>query len=146
MWFHSLDITRAAAVAVARLGYRIPYHWGSMSLRRDGRVFDYAARRRWQGDATSHVRVRVGARVDPGDEADLDRFLSARWCFFADTPNGLLRADVDHGRWPLHRAEVLELDDRFVGACGYDVTGRTPDHVAFSPGVDVRVDLPTVLG
>lgn len=146
VWFDSLDITRAAAVLVARLGYRIPYHWGSMVLDRTGDVFSYRATRRWQGDVRSLVRVRVGAAVAPSDETALEQFLTARWCFFADGPAGVLRADVHHERWPLRRAEVLDLDDGFGPAAGYDVAGRRPDHVMFSPGVDVRVGLPTRVG
>jgi uncharacterized protein YqjF (DUF2071 family) len=142
VWFASLDITRAAAVAVARLGYRLPYHYGAMSIQRQGRRFTYRGRRRWQTGATSLVSVEVASpALTPGDETDLDRFLSARWCLFADGPAGLLRADVDHGVWPLHRARVLALRDGYTAAAGYDLD-EPPAHVAFSPGVDVRVGLP----
>lgn len=146
VWFDSLDITRAGAVTVARLGYRIPYHWSSMALHRTGNAFTYRATRRWQGDARSFVRVRVGDRVPPDAVSDLDHWLTARWCFFADGPAGILRADVHHERWSMHRAELLDLDDDFAGAAGYDVDGRRPDHVAFSPGVDVSVGLPVRVG
>lgn len=142
IWFDSLDITRGAAVAVARAGYQLPYHWGSMSIARSGDEFTYAGRRRWQGRAASRTRVRVGAAVPHDQQDDLDLFLTARWALFAHGPAGLLRADVDHGRWPLRRAELLDFDDQLVAAAGYDLAGRDPDHVAFSPGVDVRVGLP----
>ena len=60
VWFHSLDITRAGAVAVARLGYQLPYMWADMSISRSGRTFRYRARRRWEGNPTSDLVVEVG--------------------------------------------------------------------------------------
>lgn len=139
VWFHSLDITRGAAVAVARLGYALPYHWGSMAIQRTRRRFSYTAARRWEGTATSRIEVEVGARAD--DPTDLDRFLANRWLLYAQGPSGLVRARVDHEPWPLHEARVVELDDELVAAAGYQVEGP-PTHVRFSPGVDVAVGLP----
>lgn len=141
VWFHSLDITRAAAVAVARLGYRLPYHWGSMGIRRAGRRFSYTGRRRWDGTASSRVVVDVGDRVPDDAVTELDHFLSARWCLYADGPAGLVRAPVDHARWPVREARVVDLHDELRGAAGYALDGPAPE-VRFSPGVDVRVGLP----
>lgn len=139
VWFHSLDITRAAAVAVARLGYALPYHWGSMGIARDGRRFTYTADRRWEGRAASRIEVEVEAPLD--EPTDLDAFLANRWLLYATGPAGLVRARVDHGPWPLHAASVVALDDDLVAAAGYEVEGP-PEHVRFSPGVDVAVGLP----
>lgn len=141
IWFDSLDITRSAAVTAARLGYQLPYQWGRMSITRDGRRFTYDAERRWEGTPTSRVVVAVGRPLAPADRTPLDDFLANRWSLYAHGPAGLVRAHVDHGPWPLFSASVRELDDQFAVAAGYDVDGL-PDHVRFSPGVDVRIGLP----
>lgn len=44
VWFMSLDITRALPTAVARIGYRLPYCWASMSITGDGPPEGPAAR------------------------------------------------------------------------------------------------------
>ncbi len=142
VWFHSLDITRAGAVAVARLGYQLPYMMSDMSIIRTGRRFRYRAKRRWEGRATSDLEVEVGARLAPNERTPLDDFLADRWSLFADGPLGLVRARIDHGPWPLHEASVVSIDDEFAAAAGYEVEGP-PEHVRFSPGVDVRVGLPS---
>lgn len=141
VWFHSLDITRAGAVAVARLGYQLPYEWSRMSIERANRRFTYQARRWGRSRLRSGVVVDVGPRLAHHERTKLDRFLTNRWSLYADGPMGLVRARVDHGAWPLHRADLVDVEDDFASAAGYDVTGP-PASVRFSPGVDVAVGLP----
>ena len=48
-----------------------------------------------------------------------------------------------HEPWPLHDAELLELDDGLLGSVGLaDLRGRQPDQVAFSPGVHTEFGFP----
>lgn len=145
VWFHSLDITRAAAVGVARVGYQLPYMYADMSITRSGNRFRYLARRRWEGTPRSDVTVEVGPVVTPRERTPLDDFLANRWSLFATGPLGLVRARIEHEPWPLRHAEVVALDDEFAAAAGYSVP-TAPDHVRFSPGVDVRVGLPSRVG
>ncbi len=141
VYFHSLDITRSAAVAVARLGYQLPYEWSRMSITRQDRRFTYTSRRRTGGRPSSRVVVAVGDRLAHHERTKLDRFLTNRWSLYADGPAGLVRARVDHGPWPLHTATAVEVADEFAVVAGIDPTGP-PTHVRFSPGVDVAVGLP----
>jgi uncharacterized protein YqjF (DUF2071 family) len=53
----------------------------------------------------------------------------------------LLGATAQHDPWPLHRVEVLELDDHLVTAAGLPApTGAALAH--WSPGVEVRIGWP----
>jgi uncharacterized protein len=71
----------------------------------------------------------------------LDHFLTARWAFGSRFGRGLLWAEVDHSRWPLHAAEVIERDETLVRATG--LHGPVGDPIAlWSPGVEVRVSRP----
>lgn len=47
----------------------------------------------------------------------------------------------EHPVWPLHRAELLHLDDGLVAAAGVPVTGP-PVSVLHSPGVRARFGMP----
>jgi len=134
--FRSLDAARGLPVAVARVGYRLPYHWARMRIERRGADLTYRARRR---DGTSSlVRVRVGDRVTP---TALDHFLSARWGLHTPWRGGTAFAPVAHGPWPVHQAELLELDDDLVVAAGLP-RPVGPPLVRWSPGVDVAVGWP----
>jgi len=154
--FLSLDTDRLAVVLGARAGFAVPYRWARMSYdaqpaaRPDGRaghagpegvVHTYRARlRRPAGPATSHVSIRVGA---PRVADALDDFVSARWRLHTRVLGRTLRVPNAHGRWPLHDAEVVALDDGLLGSVGLGhLARRTPDHVAFSPGVHTEFGLP----
>lgn len=147
VYFHSLDISRAVPVAVARTTYRIPYALSRMRLERDRDRLAYLAVRRWPGpaEARSHVILEVGERLTA--PTALDDFLSARWSLYTALPGGAIwRARVDHPPWPLRAATVRRCDDGFVAAAGYPTELGPPDHVHFGGDVEVRVDRPRRVG
>jgi hypothetical protein len=153
VWFCSLDITRLVTAVVARVTYRLPYCWSQMSIDRSGGdavkpgdTVSYRSRRRWPAgvDAshpTTDITVRAGEPIDPDDVTDLEHFLSARWALGTTFGKQLMWADVDHPPWPLHRAELLSLDETLVTAAGLPAPTGDPT-VLWSPGVDVRIALP----
>lgn len=145
VWFHSLEATRLLPVLVARSGYSLPYMWARMSIDRTGDVLRYTAHRKWPAPAGAGGILTV--RPDPAPhEADaLDAFLTARWGLYSTDRSGRLRyAPVDHPAWPLHRAEALHVRDSLITAAGYDTPVGAP-HVRYSPGVPVRVGLPSAV-
>jgi uncharacterized protein YqjF (DUF2071 family) len=162
--FLSLDADRLLPVLAARVSYRLPYMWSRMSATAsatasaaeprgsagssaDGAVWDYRCTRRGSPlspgrGRTSHVRIRVGERLrEPGE---LDDFLSARWGLASRWYGRTVHAPVAHEAWPLHRAELLELDDELVTSHGLPQPSGTP-HVLFSPGVRVRIGRPATI-
>jgi uncharacterized protein YqjF (DUF2071 family) len=147
--FRSLDATRLAVVAGARAAFGLPYRWASMSVLdgADGRT--YTTHR----PHPSRVRVRVGepmASAGPdhhgsssAGSVSLEDFLTARWGLHERHLGVDWYVPNVHEPWPLHHAEVLELDDSLVAAAGFgELTERPPDHVAASPGVSVRFGFP----
>ncbi|MCU1370202.1 MAG: hypothetical protein JWO77_1396 [Ilumatobacteraceae bacterium] len=152
VWFCSLDITRLITALVARASYRLPYCWAKMSIDRSGgddrpvRPGDtvaYRSRRRWPvADAETDIAVRVGEAIAPSEVSQLEHFLSARWALGTAFGKRLMWADVDHPPWPLHRAELLHLDQTVITAAGLPAPEGDP-YVLWSPGIDVRIALPS---
>lgn len=150
--FLSLDASRALPVLVARTVFALPYHWSRLRVERtgqvgsgpEGSVVTYTCRRRAPGPrgARSLVRVRVGRPVEP---APLDDFLTARWGLHTWRRGRAVYGAMEHPRWPLHSAELLDLDDDLVPAAGLPAPDGPP-RVLFSPGVDVRVGWPRPAG
>lgn len=144
VWFHTLDISRLVPVLVARGTYRLSYLWSEMSIDHgaDG-TLTYRARRRWPGrrGATSRLAVRPGRRIAPADMTSLEHFLTARWGLWTRLGRRLSYAPVEHPPWPLHEAELVDLNDELVAAAGYE-RPRTLPLVHYSPGVPVRIGLP----
>jgi hypothetical protein len=145
VWFFSLDAERFAAVAAARIGFRLPYMWSRMRLVREGDEIRYTTRRRWPGGpVSSRVRVEIGSPFAPGELTDRDHFLTARWRLFSvgGATGGWRRyANAQHDPWPLHRVSVHELDDRLVSDTGLPQPESEP-LAHYSPGVDVRIGRP----
>jgi uncharacterized protein YqjF (DUF2071 family) len=147
IWFLSLDTARLGAVGVARATYRLPYFWSSMRLAaRDGETC-YTCRRRWPGPrgTASRVRIRPGEPYRPAELSDLDHFLTARWILFSVRGARQRFARACHPPWPLHRARLLDLDDRLVPAAGLPPPRGEP-LVHYSPGVEVRIGRPEANG
>jgi uncharacterized protein YqjF (DUF2071 family) len=139
--FLSLDTDRSLVVAGARAAFGLPYRWARMRYGVQGDVHTYDARLRWPGTrATSRVVVRAGA-ARAGTA--VDDFVSARWGLHVRWFGRTLYVPNTHDRWPIHDAEVLTLDDGLLGSVGLgELADRTPDHVAFSPGVHTEFGLP----
>jgi uncharacterized protein len=140
--FLSLDAARLVPVLAGRAGFRLPYQWSAMRVRRDGDVVSYASRRRWPGTpARLRMAVSVGERI--AKISDLERFLTARWGLHAAWHAGGLRyVPNEHPSWPLHRAVLLGLQENLIAAAGLPPPAGAPVSVLFSPGVPVRVGLP----
>lgn len=147
VWFCSLDITRLLPALVARVSYHLPYCWAAMSIEQEGDVWRYRSRRRWprRGPSTD-LAVRVGEAIPQGQESELELFLSARWALGTTLFGRPMWAEVDHPPWPLHRAELLSIDETIVTAAGLPAPQGEPV-VLWSPGVEVRIGRPRrVLG
>jgi uncharacterized protein YqjF (DUF2071 family) len=78
--------------------------------------------------------LRPGPAIDRPTELEL--WLSGRWGLHNRFAGGTRYLTNEHEPWPLHRAEVMSLDDGLVAAAGFpDVAVRPPDSVLWSPGV-----------
>ena len=132
--FRSLDADRLAVVLGARGGLRLPYVWSRLSFHQgaDGAI-EYVTRRR-RGGPASRLVLRPGPPL--ARPTELDVWLSARWGLHTRLAGGTRYLTNEHEEWPLHRAQVVALDDGLVAAAGFPgVASRPPDSVLWSPGV-----------
>jgi uncharacterized protein YqjF (DUF2071 family) len=140
--FRSLEASRLLPVLAARWVARLPYAWAGMRVTRDGDRLGYTSVRRWPGPRGAHSRidVRVGDQLPPGDP--LGMFLTARWGLHRPGRRGPVYWPNEHAEWPLHRAELLGLDESLLAAAGLPSVTGAPDSVLFSAGVAVRFGPP----
>ena len=143
--FLSLDAERLLPVLGAQVALRLPYKWSRMRLVKDRDVLRYTSRRRAPGPrpATSMMAVRVGAPI--ADPTPLEHFVTARWGLHTRAYGRTLHLPNEHPRWPLHRAELVELSDELITATGLPAPAGPPGSVLYSPGVPVRFGVPSVL-
>ena len=86
-------------------------------------VFDYAA----------------GAVLQQPAPGSLEFFLVERYRLYSSSPDGLRRGAVFHEPYPLCCAEVTVWDEQLLALNGFTPTGRPPDHIVMSHGVDVAI-------
>jgi len=150
VFFCSLEAQRLAVVAGALGLFNVPYRWAHMtyaagSLADGRRTHGYTSRRlgpavgggagRVRGSAAgSRMRVAVGPALEHPTERDL--FLTARFGLHTSLLGQPLWIPNTHGPWPLHSAELLDLEDTLLAAAGFpDLAATPPQSVLCSPGV-----------
>lgn len=145
VWFFSLEASRLAIVAFARLLLGFPYVWSTMSIERRRASRRYVTRRRrWPArpGSTTRVTVEIGDVID--EPSDLDVFLTARWGTVAHWPTrrGRLRYHpVDHPEWTLRSAQLSEYDDTSIEAAGLPAPDSDPI-VRYVDTIDARFGRP----
>ncbi len=146
VYFRSLDITRLVPTVVARTTYRLPYMWSTMEITAGENRIEYGGRRRWPGPrgAGARAEVVIGPPIPPEKLTRFDHYLTARWGLWTKLKRGLSYAPVEHPPWPLHRAELIRLDESLVEAAGLPRPIGDPV-VHYSPGVTVRIGTPRVI-
>ena len=140
VWFYSLDANQRLAVEIARRFFHLPYEHAQMKSIRtpEGRIRYESLR---TGNRASGARCvfdyAPGAEVpQPGS---LEFFLVERYRLYSSAPDGLRRGAVFHEPYPLCRAELAAWDENLLPLDGFAPTGRAPDHVIMSRGVDVTI-------
>lgn len=140
VWFFSLDAARSLPVRLARALWHLPYHRAEMQLVREGAEVRYTSARRWPGPVPARFRARwrVGEALGHAALGTFEHFLAERYLLYAATPHGLRVGQVHHTPYPLHRAELLELEQDLLTSAGLPKVAEAP-HVLASPGVDVEI-------
>jgi uncharacterized protein YqjF (DUF2071 family) len=140
--FLSLDAERLIPVLTAQATLRLPYKWSRMRLIKSAGLVRYISRRRWPGPrpAANQMTVRVGEPIAAPTPAE--HFVTARWGLHTRAWGRTLHLPNEHPRWPLHRAELLDLDDSLITATGLPAPAGPPASVLYSPGVPVVFGAP----
>ena len=140
VWFFSLDTQKLLPTLVARTAFKLPYCYGTTSVTltgtSEGAILTSNVSRKWPHHSSSALAVRIGESVQPGP---LENFLTSRWGLVSSSRGDRLwYGAVEHEPWPLHRAELLHLDDNLVTAAGLPRPQGEP-HLLFSPGVHTTI-------
>jgi len=140
--FLSLEAERLLPVLVARATLRLPYQWSRMRLVTSDGVARYTSRRRWPGPrtATNAMAVRIGEPI--ATPTAIDHFVTARWGLHTRAWGRTLHLPNEHPQWPLHRAELLDLDDTLIASTGLPAPDGPPASVLYAPGVPVVFGAP----
>ena len=138
VWFFSLDANNWLAVQTARNFFHLPYFYATMeSYTNDGEIayrcerqeMEYSVEFLYKGTGNSFS-------AEPGS---LEFFLVERYVLFAYTGNELAMARIHHAPYPLQQGQAMKWDDKVFEWDKLERPTRQPDHLLFSPGVDVDI-------
>jgi uncharacterized protein len=137
--FRSLETARLALVPVTRIGLGVPYTWARMRVERFGDRVSYDSVRRWpRRGLRSRLTIRVGDEVQP---TPVEIWLTARWGAHTRKAGRTWWIPNEHGTWPLHAAEIIDLRDDLLNASDVRPAGDRL-RALFSPGVRARFGRP----
>ena len=142
VWFYSLDANQWLAVEIARRFFHLPYEHAAMKSSRtaESRIHFESLR---TGPRANGARCSYdyapGPDLPPPNSDSLEFFLVERYRLYARAPGGLRVGAVFHEPYPLGRAQLSAWDENLLPLDGFTATGRPPDHVMMSRGVDVTI-------
>lgn len=142
VWFYSLDANQWLAVKIARHLFHLPYEHAKMksTKTRDGRIhFESLRKGRVLNGPRCFFNYAEGDAIPQQRGGTLEFFLAERYLLYSSAPDGLRRGAVHHEPYPLCHAELTGWDDHLMTMNGFTSTGRPPDHVLMSRGVDVAI-------
>ena len=142
VWFYSLDANQWLAVKIARQLFHLPYQHAQMKSSRtpEGRIRYESLRNGKRANGASCLfEYAPGLELPQPSPDSLEFFLVERYRLYSRAPDGLRRGAVFHPPYPLCRAEVAAWDEQLLALDGFARTGRPPDHIIMSRGVDVSV-------
>lgn len=148
LWFFSIDASSITSVVGGR-AIGVPYHMARGSIDHDGagvgRRIRYRMRRRGGPDVHHDITVVPGDPLEPDQLVDQ---LTGRWRAFTRLGLGgrrvTVEVPVEHQPWPLHRADLVSLDENLVTAAGL-ARPSADCMVHWSEGVTARFGRPHVL-
>ena len=142
VWFYSLDANQWMAVQIARRFFHLPYEYAKMKSIRtpEGRVGFESLRTgaRANGETCAFNYAPAGPLPQSSPDS-LEFFLTERYRLYSSAPDGLRRGAVFHRPYPLTQVNVERWDEHLLSLNGFATTGRPPDHIALSRGVDVTI-------
>lgn len=142
VWFISLSANRKIAVDVARIWFGLPYFWSRMSRKTGPNqwITDRCRRFSDRERRICHLSFRPVGEPSEASFATLDYFLIERYFLFSSLrQTGLHSGQVFHPRYRIQPVELGECDPQLFPVDGLPPPATQPDHVAYSPGVDVEV-------
>ena len=139
VWFYSLDANQPLAVKIARRFFHLPYEHAAMeSSRTKSGAIRYRSLRAGSSKPTV-FEYAPGAELPAASPDSLEFFLIERYRLYAYANGRLFSGAVFHQPYPLCGAEVTAWDDHLFALDGFASTGRPPDHLIMSPGVEVTI-------
>lgn len=140
VWFFSLDAGQKLAVRVARRFFHLPYFDAKFEIALTGGEISYTSVRTHKGaaEAKFSAEYRPIGPVYHSAAGTLDAWLTDRYCLYAsDRVGAIYRGEIDHGPWPLQKAEATVHVNTLGDSPGIRMP-HEPAALHFAKSLDVK--------
>ncbi len=138
VWFYSLDINSFLAAFMGRFYYALPYMSSSIkTITTSDGMIDFSLKRK--ATAPIHYSFKPLNKPESSPIGSLNFFLIERYRLFSERNTHLYQAQVYHTPYPLAGAQIMHYDDELLVWNSFQKFSRKPDHVIYSPGVNVEI-------
>lgn len=140
VWFYSLDANQWLAVKIAQTLFSLPYVYATMSGERekDGLVTLKSARK---NHLNQFFQYQQREPLPVSSVGSLQFFLAERYLLFSHNKRSgkLFTGRVYHSPYALFSAKLKSYSTDLFGLNGFNTPKIKPEHVMFSPAVDVEI-------
>lgn len=142
VWFISLDAANPCSAILARMWFRLPYHWARMSLCKQpqGQI-THKTHRRFQ-EASCEVIYEPKSPIRHAPLNTLEHFLIERYFLYAQSGSTLFQGHVHHTPYPVQDVKLVHWNQSLIKAAGINIEPPTPDCpplVHYCQGVNVEI-------
>lgn len=139
IWFYSLDANQLLGVQTAKAFFHLPYRYAQIqSFLNEQQQIEFSCQPE-KKQPTLEYCYQGKEPFTVAQPESLEFFLVERYVLFALKGQNLATGRVHHAPYAICKPEVMKWDDRLFEIDGLPRPQRPPDHMLFSPGVDVEV-------
>lgn len=110
IYFFTLDSNQRFANTIARLFFKLPYHYADVKLKTVGSHYNV--------DADDHFELKSSI-TNERVTTPFSKWICERYSLFGQSKKGIFRGDVFHEPWTLFKSDVLSLSNRFTNKYGF---------------------------
>ncbi|AFK18674.1 DUF2071 domain-containing protein [Haloferax mediterranei ATCC 33500] len=146
VYFFTLEAADRLGVSMARLGYRLPYHYATISVtEQDGAVTFQSYRPPTQESpgAQFDATYRPTGEQSSAEPGSLTEFLVENYRFYTDDWPVVI-GDIDHDPWPIQDVDAEIRENTMFEACGFDHPDGDP-LVHYAGDLEVTAESPKML-
>lgn len=143
VWFYTLEANNWLAVQMASRFLSLPYFYSQINASVGP---DHKVSFLWQRPQTNFSSQfdyqPTGEQFTANDPESLEFFLVERYALFAYTGSKIISGRVHHVPYPISKANVTSWNNALFEVGRLAKPERQPDHILFSPGVNVEIFVP----
>jgi uncharacterized protein YqjF (DUF2071 family) len=141
VYFINLEGQKNLSVYLAKRLSGLPYHKSRIERIMEEETHFYRSSNLHKGFS---LNAAYSFSPMPYVPTELDNWLVERYCLYLDHRDKLLRFDIHHKLWPLHKVVLKQLKLEYTFG-SLKINEEQPDYAQYSPGVKVLAWKPVVV-